>query len=132
SKVLAVWNDGETLAAPGPIGFGYSLDGGVTWRDGGTPAVGGRVAAWVSDPVVTVDGRTGDFYLAALAIVTRPLANAIAVIKGTFRDTGFAWQTPVVARTTRDTFPDKPWLAADSLSGRLYLSYTTFIGSGSG
>jgi hypothetical protein len=39
---------------------------------------------------------------------------------------GFAWEAPRLARATRDTFPDKPWLAADSLTGNLYLSYTAF------
>jgi hypothetical protein len=33
---------------------------------------------------------------------------------------------PRLARGIRDTFPDKPWLVADSLTGNLYLSYTTF------
>ena len=31
-----------------------------------------------------------------------------------------------MARAPRDTLPDKPWIAADSSSGALLLSYTTF------
>ena len=127
SLVVAAWNDGETEAAPGPVGFGYSRDGGATWVDGGVLPLGDEVAVYVSDPVVAVNEKTCEFYLAALAISTPPARNAVAVLKGGFTDAGFQWQSPVLARATRDSLPDKPWLAADSLSGNLYLSYTMFV-----
>jgi hypothetical protein len=125
--VLAAWNDGETTAAPGPIGFATSTDDGVTWRDGGSLPVTDSLPTWQSDPVVTVDERTGTFYLVGLAIATHPLANALAVLAGRFDDDTFQWQPIRIVRSPRDTLPDKPWIAADSLSGRLYLTYTTFF-----
>ena len=67
SLVVAAWNDGETEAAPGPVGFGYSRDGGATWVDGGVLPLGDGVAVYVSDPVVAVNEKTCEFYLAALA-----------------------------------------------------------------
>ena len=124
--VVAAWNDGENLPdGPSGIGFGWSADGGETWTDGGIPPLAGGVTRWVSDPVLTVDERTGSFYLCGMAIAVGPV-NAIAVVEGRFDDQGFAWRTPRIARVVRDTLPDKPWIAADSLDGRLHLSYTTF------
>ena len=130
-RLVAAWNDGETISAPtGPIGFATSTDGGATWRDGGSLPITDTVAVWQSDPTVTVNERTGEFYLTALAITTQPLANALAVIPGSFSDSGFLWGRPAVVRASRDTLPDKSWIAADSLTGNLYASYTTFFGRG--
>jgi hypothetical protein len=55
------------------------------------------------------------------------LASAIAVARGSFSDAGFAWEPPRIVRSTRDTLPDKPWIAADSATGNVYVSYTTFM-----
>jgi hypothetical protein len=125
--VLAAWNDGETPIAPGPIGFATSTDNGATWSDGGSLPVTDSLPTWQSDPVVTVDERTGTFYLVGLAISTHPLANALAVLAGRFEDDAFQWQPLRIVRSPRDTLPDKPWIAADSLTGRLYVTYTTFF-----
>ncbi|TMQ47921.1 MAG: T9SS type A sorting domain-containing protein, partial [Candidatus Eisenbacteria bacterium] len=126
SRVVAAWNDGETEAVPGPVGFGYSSDGGATWVDGGALPLGDSVSLYESDPVVAVNEK--EFYLAVLATSARSGRKAVAVLTGGFTGTAFQWQPPVLARTAVSLpFPDKPWLVADSLSGNLYLSYTMFV-----
>lgn len=125
--VLAAWNDGAVFTPPGLLGFGISRDGGRTWRDGGSPPVRGDVAIWLSDPTVAVDESTGTFYLGGLVISSPDTQNALAVISGTFADSGFVWGEATVVRSVRDTIPDKPWLAVDSKHGILYLASTTFV-----
>ena len=125
---LVAWNDGESNYTGGDaVGFGWSTDGGATWTDGGSPPHGSAIDRWISDPVVVVNERTGDFYLAAMALTTLE-RNGIGVVAGRFGPAGFAFDPPELAREAgRDTLPDKPWLAADSLTGDLYLSYTSFF-----
>src|SRR5262245_58214649 len=66
SNVVAAWNDGEGFAtATSTQGYGYSVNDGLTWTDGGTPPAT-NVGAWTSDPVIAVNEKTGDFYYAAL------------------------------------------------------------------
>ena len=126
-RMVAAWNDGD---APGGtqqgIGFAYSSDGGRSWIDGGALPRTGGVAVWISDPVVAADPARGHFYVAGLVIAVGP-TSGLAVIRGGFHGSAFQWETPRLVRGVRDTFPDKPWLAADSVSGNLYLSYTTFF-----
>ncbi len=122
--LVAAWNDGGSRI--GGMGYGWSADSGRTWVDGGDLPIAGRVARWVSDPVVTVNERTRAFYFAGMVITTE-LQNAIGVLRGEFSGGALHWGTPVLTRAVRDTLPDKPWIAADSLTGALYLSYTTFF-----
>src|SRR5205085_3405191 len=124
--VLAAWNDGATAEPPGPMGFGFSRDGGHTWRDGGVFPLGGGVALWESDPTIAVDAA-GTFFVGGLVISSPPSRNALAVVSGAFADTGFVWGVPTVVRAVRDTLPDKLWLTIDPASGVLHLAYTTFV-----
>jgi hypothetical protein len=128
--VVAAWNDGETPGSPGPVGWAASSDGGVTWTDGGSLPVTDTLAVWESDPVMAVDERDGTFHLVALAITTQPLASALGAVSGRFGPAGFAWGRPKVVRASRDTLPDKPWLAADAVRGGLHVAYTTFFRRG--
>jgi hypothetical protein len=125
-ELVAAWNDGEGQRTGGnQMGFAWSSDAGATWHDGGTPPNGTTVGLWLSDPVLTVNEKTGEFYLCGIVITSGAL-NGIAVVKGTFSAGSFAWQPPVLARIGRDTLPDKPWIAADSSSGNVHLVYTAF------
>ena len=125
-RMVAAWNDGDMVDDLfSGIGYGYSLDGGRTWIDGGIAPRTGSVAQWTSDPVMVADEKTGTVYLAGM-VITAQSRNGVAVVRGRFTGDQFQWDPAVVARATRDTLPDKPWVAVDSLSGRLYLSYTTF------
>lgn len=129
-NMLVAWNDGQSLfSGISGMGYAYSTDGGASWTDGGEPPLGGGVVLWFSDPLVVVDEKRGDFYFGGLAL-TQTLENAIGVVRGRFSGTQFLWDLPAVVRGPRDTLPDKPWLAVDSLSGNLYVTYTTFFGTG--
>jgi hypothetical protein len=124
-NVVAAWNDGQGLLTLGStIGFASSSDDGATWRDGGAPLTTGGVSQWISNSVVAVNERTGTFYLAALCQPTS-ITNGIAVTKGTFIDGEVMWDTPrlVISANRQVTRYDQPWLAADSVSGNLYLTY---------
>jgi hypothetical protein len=131
NRVVATWNDGIGIYqlpqfGPDTQGFGYSTDGGLTWTDGGAIPNDGTFT-WSSDPVVVVDDKTGDFYYSAL--IDAGSSNGIAVIKGRFCGNAFSWDAPMVVATfpTSSTLLDKEWLAADSLTGNLYLSFSNFL-----
>jgi hypothetical protein len=125
-RIVAAWNDGGLSdGAPSGLGYGYSHDGGRTWTDGAAPPKTGGVGLWISDPVLALDEKRALFYLAGMVIAGG--SSGVAVVRGAFHGDRFIWETPRLARTTRDTFPDKPWIAVDSLTGNLYLSYTTFL-----
>lgn len=133
SNILVAWNDGIGFVNPANTstqGYGYSVDGGATYRDGGSPPVpaGWR---WASDPLVAVNENTGDFWFCAMVDDNLPMnsyatKNGIALARARFVAGAVQWSTPVLIRSGNNDaiLFDKPWLAADSLSGRLYLSYT--------
>jgi hypothetical protein len=126
-NVVAAWNDGEGFGtSTSTQGYAYSTNGGLTWVDGGAPP-STNVTNWTSDPVVAVNEKTGDFYFAALC---EPSAttNGVGVVKGTFSGGVFTWGTPriVVSANNSSAIYDKEWLAADSTTGNLYLTYARF------
>ena len=126
--LVAAWNDGEGFEdGSSTQGFGYSTDGGATWVDGGSPPTTGGIRLWNSDPQIAVNPQTGAFYFSALCEPT-PFTNGIGVVKGTFVDGRLVWGTPrlVVSGADAGVVFDKEWLAVDSASGRLYLSYSRF------
>jgi Bacterial pre-peptidase C-terminal domain len=127
--VLVGWNDGQGfITGPDLLGYGYSTNGGTTFTDGGTPP---RKAtwSWTSDPVVAVNEKTGEFYFCGLVDTNlTSTVNGVAVVKATFSGSSIVWSTPRLVRATSSTtgFIDKPWIAVDSLSGNVYVSYTFF------
>ena len=123
--VMVAWVDG---IGPQYLGYAYSTDGGQTFTDGGTPPVpSGWI--WSSDPVLAVNEKTGKFYLCGLVDPTAS-TNGIGVVSASFSGTTLTWGTPVLPRSVNSSNAalDKPWLVADSTSGNLYLTYTTFDG----
>ena len=131
--VVAAWNDGigiYDVPQTDTQGFGYSTDGGLTWVDGGVPRTT-NVGKWNSDPVVVVDEKTGAFYFAALCDPSS-FENGIGVVKGTFSGNSFSWGTPTLAALVDNSVAllDKNWMAVDSLTGNLYVSYSYFNISG--
>ncbi|HKQ59079.1 MAG TPA: T9SS type A sorting domain-containing protein [Candidatus Eisenbacteria bacterium] len=132
NNLLAAWNDGEGFVTNNQTqGFAYSTNNGTSWTDPGVPPTTGGVGTWTSDPVVTVNEKTGAFYYAALCEPTAS-TNGIAVVKGTFSGGAFVWQTPrvVVQGSYNSVVFDKEWLSADSLTGNLYLIYSRFSAVG--
>ncbi len=124
-RVLVAWNDG---LGPQHLGWAWSRDGGRSFTDGGAPP-GPPGWTWWSDPVVTVNERTGTFYLCGL-VDANATTNGVAVVPVTFTGTTPVWGAPVLVRSARSatTVFDQPWLVADSTSGHLHLTCTTFGG----
>jgi len=131
SNIVVAWNDGEGFNdfTNDTQGYAYSTNGGTSFTDGGKlPKPAGMPSfIWTSDPLVTVNEKTGEFWYGGLCSPTAS-TNGIAVVKGTFSGSNFSWGNPVVVRSENNAafFLDKLWLVADSLSGNLYLTYTEF------
>lgn len=131
NNLVAAWNDGEGfVSGTSTQGYAYSTNGGVTWVDGGVPPVT-NVGEWTSDPVVTVNEKTGAFYFSALCDPSST-TNGIGVVKGTFVGGVLTWQTPrlAVSGSNSTVIYDKEWISADSTTGNLYLVYARFTVSG--
>src|SRR5262249_19630973 len=140
NKLVITWNDGQgfnNYSAPNYqlLGYGYSTDGGATWTDGGAiPIPGGYPKwQWSSDPSLTVDETTGEFWFAGLVNTDGPTdlngtRNGVGVVRGTFSGNNFSWGTPKLCFDAANTASgyDKEWIAVDPTSHKLYLSYTNF------
>ena len=134
--VVAAWNDGQGFASGGDLqGWGTSSDGGLTWVDRGTPphpiVAGVTNFEWFSDPLVTVNEKTGAFYLSALCDFNNAQGSraGIAVAKGRWNGSTIVWGNPVIVVDgpfQLSELSDKEWAVADSVSGRVYLTYTQF------
>ena len=131
---LCEWNDGQgfNLTPQDVMGFGWSTDGGATWTDGGIPTKGGTITRWTSDPSVTANEKTGDFYMISLTANSGTNNNGIGVIRGHFGGGTFIQDAVTVAAAGPSASQgfDKEWMAADSLSGNLYATYTVFTTTG--
>ena len=125
---VCAWNDGHNFSsAVDAQQAAYTNNGGATWTDIGPPPkpVGGR---WASDPVVTVNEKTGTFTYCGLIDFSSTSQNGIAMVPGSFSGGVFSWGTPRTVRSgpNANIGFDKQWMVADSVSGNLYISYTTF------
>lgn len=126
---LCAWNDGQGFTTPPDVqGYGYTINGGATWTDGGVPLKQGTITAWTSDPAVTVNEKTGDFYYCGLTSNSGVNNNGVGVARGHFQAGTFVWDaaTMAVAGPSATQFFDKQWIAADSSNGNLYVSWTLF------
>jgi len=133
-QVVVAWNDGQGFVSGGDTqGYGWSNDGGLTFTDGGEIPHPPAFPAWVwtSDPVVTVNEKTGEFWYCGLA---NPSAstNGIGVARGHFTAGVFAFDSVFVVRSASNAsfFLDKQWMAADTVTGNLYVTNTTFTLTG--
>jgi hypothetical protein len=128
---LCAWNDGQgfNLTPQDVQGYGWSNDGGATWTDGGIPLKSGTIATWSSDPSVTVNEKTGDFYYTGLTTNTGTNNNGVAVARGHFTAGVFGWDatTQVAAGPGASQGFDKEWMCADSSNGNLYVTWTLFV-----
>ena len=135
TNVLVAWNDGQALVSGGDfIGYGFSTNGGATYKDGGTPPHPAAYPTWrwTSDPSVSVNEKTGRFFLAGTASVDAS-TNAIGIAYAHFSDTLLVWDNAVAVATSPNgtAFLDKPWIVADS-SGpgtSVYITNTRFTSS---
>lgn len=135
NNIVVAWNDGQGYndGTGDTQGYAYSINGGTTWTDGGKlpkPA-GFPTFIWTSDPLVSVNENTGEFYYLGLCSPSSG-TNGVAFIRGTFGGGVLNWDAPVIIRSESNFqfFIDKPWMVADSSSGNIYMSYTEFNLSG--
>ncbi len=149
--VVEAWNDatGFVSACGAPAnkeeltGFGFSADGGKTFRDlGGLPNNNCATSVYEGDPSVeayTVGGSTY-FYISSIFIPFNVPENAMAItacqVIGSGSSASLQCGQPTVAAISSDcqvfysfsfcSFLDKDFLTMDSGRGRLYMSYTEF------
>ena len=128
-NMVAGWNDGKNFGvSPGNTGWAYSTNGGTSWTDGGVLPVASGSARHEGDPVVTND-FAGNFYFADL-FTPDGVASTVAVCRGTFSGGVCTFQNPVVLNSSTTDFLDKEWIAADKISGTIYVTYTRFFAAG--
>jgi hypothetical protein len=129
---LVAWNDGQGFNVPPDVqGFGTSNDGGASWTDGGVPLKQGTITAWTSDPSVTANEKTGDFYYCGLTS-NGTTNNGVGVARGHFTAGVWGWDAATVVASGPNSTNgfDKQWMAADSSNGNLYVTYTLFTTTG--
>lgn len=122
--VIAAFNDarGPCRQDHAAVGWGYSLDGGATWTDGGglpSPRQLNNGDPWLG---VSPDGRT--FYLSGLYNGY----SGLGFLRGHVEGKAVVWQEPVViAFPPTGAFMDKEAFVVDPNSGAIYLTYTDFL-----
>jgi hypothetical protein len=135
SIVMVGWNDGQGFAdgTGNTQGYGYSMDGGQTFTDGGAPPEGAGNWVWTSDPVFVANERSGEFFYCGM--FDDGTRNGVATVRFTSNGSVMVPEAPRIAASVLNTSGqviDKPWLAADSSGGgatRLYVTYTLFTAS---
>ncbi len=129
NKLISGWNDGQFWQLqPGFVGYGYSIDGGATWTDGGSLPVSGATDIFYGDPVIVAD-PAGHWYFADLWRPS-PTVTGITVSHGTFAGAAPAWDPPVAIATHATDYLDKPWLGVDPTTGNVYCAYVRFLSAG--
>jgi hypothetical protein len=130
---ICAWNDGRGFyKTPQDVqAYGYTTNGGATWTDGGVMLKQGTISTWSSDPVVTVNEKTGYFYYCGLTTNTGSM-NGVGVTRGHFSGSSFVWDaaTMVSSGLSSSNGYDKQWMCADSLNGNLYVTWTKFVSGG--
>jgi len=139
---LCEWNDGQGFVInptnpPFLMGYGWSTNGGASWTDGGvapSDSANTLITRWASDPSVTANEKTGDFYMTSLTANSGVNNNGVAVLRGHFAGGTFVWDAVKMAASAPSSVVgfDKEWMAADSLTGNLYETYTGFTATGDG
>ncbi|MCE9627162.1 MAG: glycoside hydrolase, partial [Candidatus Eisenbacteria bacterium] len=127
--VAAGWNDSFDPGGPRSFsGYGYSADGGRTWKDGGI-LPHGTDDQLLGDPALAVDAK-GTFYYAQL--YARPgVQLAVAVSRGRFMNDVLTFDKAIVAALpTGQGQLDKEWIAIDKRTGEIYVTYTNFLETG--
>ena len=147
-RLVAAISDFSLRGGSNTTKFAASTDNGTSWTesfvplgDGNQPATGdGRVWPYNSDPVVAID-LAGNVYLANLYFhsETGNNSNGLYVSAGTdaLPDLGITAATtfPVSVQSDPATnvTEDKEWIAVDNsasaFTGRVYVSWTHFIGN---
>lgn len=117
--VLIAFNDSRGFFCPNrsTLGWGYSLDGGKTFADGGT-LPGGRTPWSNGDPWV-VTAPDGSFYISGISTNF----NGMSVSHGYFDGKGISWSDPVQAIRPGGSI-DKEAMAVDQNTGTVFMAYS--------
>ena len=127
--VVVGYNDMRGFANPqvSVCGFGYSVDAGTSFIDGGQLPTAGSGDEVLGDPDVKAynDGITTTFYYSSLY---RTDSGENSLCLHTSIDGGATWQGPfeVTVATSATDFPDKPLMSVDPDDGRILLAWTNF------
>lgn len=110
-------------------GFGYSVNGGATFTDGGTTPVALSTDFCFGDPGVDTDEKGNWYYN---QIYTRTGQQNIGVHHGKFVAGVLVWDSPVQAdvAVTSNSSMDKCLLACDRVTGNVYVAATRFSSIG--
>lgn len=123
-NIVASWNEGESSCGTGMTrqNYGWSTDGGLTFTDGGGfPPAFPQGPSLFGDAVVSVNQKTGKFYIAGL--MGGGGLRGIGVVRGSFGPGGFQIElNKLVAQYT--SLLDKDWVAVDSLTGNVYVMWS--------
>jgi hypothetical protein len=131
---ICAWNNGQGFnVGPDVQAYGWSTDGGATWNANFVPLKQGTITVWTSDPVVTVNEKTSDFYYCGLTS-NGSTANGVGVMRGHFGGGTFITDasTVVASGPNASQVYDKEWMCADSSNGNLYVTWTLFTTTGDG
>ena len=135
NNIIVGWNDGVGFFNSSVFdisGYGFSLDGGKTWTDGGTPPNSSSTIRISGDPALAVCGDGGVHY-ANIYVDTVDTFSGLSVNNGSFGEDTVNWldlSPPIIAVSSMSDFLDKEYLVCDPVSNTLYMSYTRFIGGG--
>jgi hypothetical protein len=131
--VVVGWNDSQGFLAGKTISsYAYSTNDGVTFTDGGNVPLALPTDQAFGDPGIDTDEQGNWYYN---QIYTRTAGNPnptaeqdIGVHHGRFPGGVLVWDTPVMASigTSATGNLDKCLLAADRVTGNVYVSYTRF------
>jgi hypothetical protein len=121
--IVVGWNDGIGFVDPGQTvsGYGYSVDRGQTWVDGGFVPNGSNAAVY-GDPTVIVT-NSGLWVFASLDLGT---PAGLAISRGRFQNGTLAWSPS--AKYIDGGGLDKEFLEYDPPTNRIYLSYVGSAG----
>ncbi len=119
--ICAAWNDaGEGFGLNGFAGFGYSLDGGQTFHDGGPFPAGPGGDMSFGDPSLAFSVRDNAFYYASLSI------EGLSLWRSTDSCQSFEYVGVI-----HSSFDDKELMAVDNTPtspyfGRIHVGWTDF------
>ena len=118
NKLVAAFQTGRIFGGGGTdIGWGTSIDGGVTWTHGFLPGLtkgeGTGPYDAASDPVVAYDAKHAVWMIAALPISNSSPTPAVVVSRSI--DGGSTWQNPV-SIDPASASSDKNWIVCDTWS----------------
>jgi len=123
--VVAAFNDSRGVCSPpfddhAAVGWGFSLDYGETWTDGGGLPNSRNLNN--GDPWLAVSPDGSTFYLTGLYNGYQ----GFGFLRGTVTETGVDWSLATVISFPPSATHDKEAIAVDPNTGRIHLTYTRF------